>query len=56
MMDVADLRRLLLTFPQLKVAEGTVAAALRDSGAQDLVIDAWRELVSQDIVHDDESY
>jgi hypothetical protein len=56
MMDVADLRRLLLTFPELKVADGTVAAALRDGGARAAVMDAWRELVSQDIVHDDESY
>lgn len=52
--DSADLRRLLLTFPELKTEEGPVAAALRDADADQAVLNAWRDLVAQEILPDDE--
>jgi len=54
MMDGADLRRLLLTFTELKVVEGLVASALRAARASEKAFEAWRELVAQEIVPDDE--
>lgn len=53
MTDIADLRRLLLTFPELKTELGPVADSLRVSGATDLEMTAWRDLVAQDIQSDD---
>jgi Nucleotidyl transferase AbiEii toxin, Type IV TA system len=52
--DLTDIRRLLLTFPTLKAAEGPVADRLRASGASDPVLDAWREIVGQEIVPEDD--
>ena len=54
MTDVADLRRLLLAFPDLKTAEGLVADALQAAGASDEALEAWRDLVTQEIVPDDD--
>src|SRR6185312_16106748 len=52
--DLTDIRRLLLTFPELKTAEGPVADRLRASGAPDSVLDAWREIAAQEIVPEDD--
>lgn len=54
LIDVADLRRLLLTFPELKTAESPVVERLRASGASEPVLAAWRDLVSQEILPEDE--
>jgi hypothetical protein len=56
--DHADIRRLLLTFPELKVREGLVADRLRDAGAPGPVLDAWRAIAASEIVaeDDDEGY
>lgn len=50
----ADLYRLLLTFPELKTAEGSVASRLRAAGASEEVFAAWQELVAQEILPEDE--
>ncbi len=57
-MDLADVHRLLLTFPQLKSSAGPVADCLRASGAADPALDAWREIVAQEIIpeNDDDGY
>jgi hypothetical protein len=52
--DLTDIRRLLLTFPELKAAEGPVADRLRASGASESVLDAWREIAAQEIVPEDD--
>ena len=54
LIDEADLRRLLLVFPELKTEEGTVAERLRASQAADSVLAVWRDLVSQEILPEDE--
>jgi hypothetical protein len=54
MTDAADLRRLLLAFPELKTAEGLVADSLQAGGASDEALDAWRDLVAQEIEPDDD--
>jgi len=57
MTDVADLRRLLLTFPELKAERGPVAEALAKADPGPAVLDAWRDLVAQDIEpEDDDAY
>ena len=57
MTDVADLRRLLLAFPELKTEQGIVADTLHTSGASATVLDAWRDLVAQAIdPEDDDAY
>ncbi len=43
--DIADLRRILLTFLELKVEDGAVAAHLRRTNASDRTLDFWREVV-----------
>jgi hypothetical protein len=54
MADGADLRRLLLTFPKLKVAEGLVADSLRAVEAPAKALEAWQDLVTQEILPEDE--
>jgi hypothetical protein len=54
LIDAADLRRLLLRFPELKVEEGPVAEALRGMKAPDEAFDAWRDLVAEEILPEDE--
>jgi hypothetical protein len=52
--DLADIHRLLLSFPELKSLDGLVADSLRDSGASEPAIAAWREIVASDIVAEDD--
>lgn len=54
LIDGADLRRLLLVFPELKVSEGQVADALRRVQAPKKALKAWRDLVAQEILPEDE--
>ncbi len=54
MTDIADLRRLLLAFPELKVESGPVALALNAAGATPEVLEAWRALVILEIEPEDE--
>jgi hypothetical protein len=54
LIDQADLARVLVTFPQLKTAEGEVAERLRAAGASAEVLATWKDLVSQEILPDDE--
>jgi len=52
--DAADLRRLLLTFPELKADEGPVTEALRGMEAPEEAFNAWHSLVREEILPDDE--
>lgn len=53
--DMRDLAMLLLTFPELKTEEGTISQTLRVIGANEEAMNAWRELVAQEInLPDDE--
>jgi hypothetical protein len=52
--DLADIRRLLLTFPSLKTFEGPVAHSLRVSGALSAALEAWRDIATQEIVPEDD--
>jgi hypothetical protein len=54
LMDMADLRRLLLTFPELKTDEGEVAERLGAASATEEAIAAWKDLVAQEILPEDE--
>lgn len=54
MIDGADLRRLLLTFPHLKVRDGQVRERLQAANAAPEVFAAWDELVDQEIEPEDE--
>jgi len=54
MTDAADLRRLLLAFPDLKSAEGAVADALKAAEASEATMQSWRDLTAQEILPDDE--
>ena len=56
MTDIADLRRLLLTFPELKTIEGLVLEALRTASASPLAIAAWSELAEQEIELESDEY
>jgi hypothetical protein len=52
--DEADLYRLLLTYPELKTEEGPVADRLEANGATKKVIEAWKALVAEEILPEDE--
>lgn len=52
--DRADLRRLLLAFPALKVEAGEVAARLHDLAAPPAALATWQELVDSSIEPDDD--
>lgn len=52
--DLADLRRLLLAFPELKGPEGPVTERLGASSASAEVLDLWRDLAAQEIPPEDE--
>lgn len=54
LMDAADIRGLLIRFPELKAAEGFVADALRRAQAPEKAFSAWLDLVAQEIVPEDE--
>ncbi len=58
MTDLADIHRLLLTFPELKSGEGPVAEWLRATHSSDTVLDAWREIAAGEIIadNDDDGY
>lgn len=47
--DRADLRRLLLAFPELKTLDGAVTARLAEQGASAGAVAAWREVVTREI-------
>ena len=55
MIDGADLRRLLLTFPDLKATEGPVTDLLRAVEAPAKAHEAWQDLVAQEIVPEDDA-
>jgi hypothetical protein len=52
--DRADLYRLLLAFPELKTHEGLVVERLRANSAAEEVLNAWTDLVAEEILPDDE--
>jgi hypothetical protein len=54
LMDMADLRRLLLTFPELKMEQGQVAERLSAASATQAVFATWKDLVAQEILPEDE--
>ncbi|MFC1759023.1 nucleotidyl transferase AbiEii/AbiGii toxin family protein [Planctomycetota bacterium] len=56
MTDVADLRRLLLTFPELKAEQGEVADLLRKTDAADNLVTAWQDLVAEEFIEDTDDY
>ena len=47
--DWRDIAMLLLQFPEFKSEAGAVMDCLRAAGAEKQVLDAWRELVAQEI-------
>lgn len=53
-LDKADLFRLLLTFPELKTTQGSVAERLRAAHSSPRVMAAWEDLVAQEILPDDD--
>ena len=54
LMDAADLRRLVLAFPELKTDEGPVADALRRLDAPPQAFKTWQTLVAEEILPEDE--
>jgi len=54
LIDGADLRRLLLCFPELRAEEGPVREILQAMGAPERALDAWRQLLREDIAPDDD--
>lgn len=55
LIDAADLRRLLLTFPELKTSEGAVRDQLIAVAASENVLAAWDDLVRQEIEAEDDA-
>jgi hypothetical protein len=53
-LDLADVQKLLLEIPELKTEEGPVAECLRATGTSDAVMAAWKDLVAQEILSEDE--
>lgn len=54
LIDGADLRRLLIRFPELKTEQGPVADCLREAQASPPILAAWKELVGQEILPEDD--
>jgi hypothetical protein len=52
--DRRDLAHMLLRFPEFKVVEGVVEQRLKAQGADDDVLDFWRELVAEEITPEEE--
>lgn len=52
--DRRDLTVLLLQFPELKTENGEVSAILKRREVGENVLDAWREIVAQDLQAEDE--
>ena len=46
---------LLLTFPELKMEEGAVSQALTAIGANEGVVQTWRELVEAELIEQDDA-
>jgi hypothetical protein len=55
LMDEADLHALLLAFPELKTTDGSVAERLRAASASPEVLAAWKDLVAQEILPEDDA-
>ena len=55
MIDLADLARLLLTFPHLKTHDGPVRERLVAAGVSADIFAAWDELVRQEIVAEEDA-
>jgi hypothetical protein len=53
--DWRDLAMLLLRFPELKTEKGPVAERLHAAGASPEVLAAWKELVAQEILPEDDA-
>ena len=53
-MDRADVYRLLLAFPELKIETGPVLERLQAVGANEEVMTAWKDLVAQKIEPEDD--
>ena len=56
MTDIADLRRLLLAFPELKTKEGLVLESLKAASALPVALAAWSELVEQEMELESDEY
>ena len=56
MTDVADLRRLLIAFPDLKSQNGPVKQSLLAKSVSEQTLHAWHEVVQQEIELDDDEY
>jgi hypothetical protein len=54
LIDAADLRRLVLKFPDLKRRDGPVRERLKAVNADERALAAWDDLVTQEIAEDDE--
>jgi nucleotidyltransferase AbiEii toxin of type IV toxin-antitoxin system len=52
--DLRDLRALLLTFPELKREKGPVADSLHAASASQAALTAWKQLVAEEILPEDE--
>ncbi len=52
--DWRDIASLLLSFPELKSVEGQVAERLKAAGAAPEVFAAWKEIVAQEILPEDD--
>ena len=52
--DWRDIAELLLKFPDLKREEGPVRERLESAGADEMALTAWNDLVSQEILPEDE--
>ena len=52
--DLADIRRLLLAFPDLKTVDGRVGDRLLAAGASEAALSAWRAITAQEILPDDD--
>ena len=52
--DAADLRRLLLAFPELKLEQGVVTDRLTEPGTPPEALAAWHDLVHEEIIADDD--
>jgi hypothetical protein len=52
--DLADLRRLLLSHPELRSEAGPVVEAIARTGGGEDVAAAWRDLLSEPMVSDED--
>lgn len=52
--DLVDVQRLLLAFPDLKVADGMVASHLRVIGASEEILQKWRAIAEAPLEADDD--